>query len=360
MNETTKRMLFEKNNRIIEAVRQRAERICPGALDMIAVTGSFASGDYHEKSDLDLLIVIGEEAGYALSHCFILDDVGYDLYCHSWERLAQAAAYESPYVSKLLDAQIVYCREASVKERFDMLSEQLKARLNGPLTEDDCRNANAQLANAKARYFDAMMAGANGYMFPLMGVINALECAVYLLNHAVVRHGVRGVVDELVSMPSLPQDFIQLHGQIFADGSFESHLNAVCELIRNTQRWIDALTEQVYKRQMPDAANLGGTYEELISNYRNKLGLASMQGDHYLSKITLASAQLFFDEVALSVDIGEKQMFDTSDYSTPKTAEDAFLSAMKLYEQLYDKNGIRVCRYADISSFETMYIHGKL
>jgi hypothetical protein len=204
-----------------------------------------------------------------------------------------------------------------------------------------------------------MTAGENGYMFPLLGAVNALECAVYLLNHAVVRHGVRGVVDELVSMPSLPQDFIRLHGQIFAGGDFESHLNAVCELIQNTQRWVDALAESVCCRQMPCAENLRGAYEELISNYRNKLGLASMQGDLYLSKITLASAQLFFDEVAQTVDIGEMPTFGTSDYSTPKMAEEAFLSAMKMYERIYGTVGLQVCRYADIAAFESVYIYGK-
>ena len=74
----TRKALFEKNTRIIEAVIARAAEVCPKSLDLIAVTGSFASGDFHEKSDLDLLIVISDDAGYALSHCFILDDVGYD------------------------------------------------------------------------------------------------------------------------------------------------------------------------------------------------------------------------------------------------------------------------------------------
>ena len=123
MKNEVKQALFEKNARIIEAVRHRAELVCPGSLDMIAVTGSFASGDFHEKSDLDLLIVIGDDAGYALSHCFILGDVGYDLYCHSWDRLEHTAEYDSPYVSKLLDAQIVYCRDDAVRMRFDEIAD---------------------------------------------------------------------------------------------------------------------------------------------------------------------------------------------------------------------------------------------
>ena len=34
--------------------------VCPGALAMIGVYGSMLTGDVHEKSDLDLLIVIND------------------------------------------------------------------------------------------------------------------------------------------------------------------------------------------------------------------------------------------------------------------------------------------------------------
>jgi predicted nucleotidyltransferase len=63
MNQKTKEALLARNQRIIQAVKTKADLVCPGAVDLIAIVGSFASGDYHEKSDLDLLIVINQDSG---------------------------------------------------------------------------------------------------------------------------------------------------------------------------------------------------------------------------------------------------------------------------------------------------------
>ena len=62
MDYRMKEALLQRNQRIIQAVKAKANMVCPGAVDLIAVVGSFVSGEYHEKSDLDLLIVINQES----------------------------------------------------------------------------------------------------------------------------------------------------------------------------------------------------------------------------------------------------------------------------------------------------------
>ncbi|MBR5871019.1 MAG: nucleotidyltransferase domain-containing protein [Clostridia bacterium] len=359
MNENVKQKLFEKNARIIEAVKRRAEIVCPGALDMIAVTGSFASGDFHEKSDLDLLIVIGDERGYELSHCFILDDVGYDLYCHTWERLEHAAEYDSPFVSKLLDAKIVYCREDAVRARFDAIAGKLQQKLHAPLSEQDISHAEEYLKRAKEAYFDLVSCGGGGYDHPLIGVVYALECAVYILNHAVVRHGVRGVCAELTAMKMLPDGFLLLHASLFGDHSYGEAKTTAMTLIQNTARLIAECKNTVSPKQTLCADNLRGSYEELFSNYRNKLVYAAVHDDPYLSRMTLASAQLFFDEVGEAVDIDAPGPFDCTAYKDPVSAQRAFDDAMSRFEKNYARAGLSVCRYASVMAFEDAYIDRK-
>ncbi len=359
MTNQTKQFLFDKNTRIIEAVKARAAEVCPETLDMIAVTGSFASGDFHEKSDLDLLIVISDDAGYQLSHCFILDDVGYDLYCHTWERLEHAAEYDSPYVSKLLDAQIVYTRNDGVTERFSEIAARLQARLDAPLSAQDCERAMAEVALAKQSYFDLASSDGAGYYFPLIGVIYHLECAVYLLNHALVRHGVRGIPSELGVMTDLPDDFLALHGQAFGDLDFAQARTTAMTMIRNTERWVCARRAAVCQKQTPCDDNLRGTYEELISNYYNKLIYGADNGDRYLSRMTLGSAQLFFDEVGDAVALTRKIGFCDDAYRDGASAVNAFSEAMHVYACEYASVGLPVCNYTDINAFEDAYKHGK-
>ena len=53
--------LEERNQKIIDAVVKKANTVCPGALALIGIYGSFMTGDFHEKSDLDLLILINDD-----------------------------------------------------------------------------------------------------------------------------------------------------------------------------------------------------------------------------------------------------------------------------------------------------------
>ena len=114
MNENIKNNLLERNRRMIEAIKAKAALVCPGVVDLIAIAGSFASGDYYEKSDLDLLIVINSDSGWKIAKAVIIEDVGHDIYCQTWEGLEHAAEYPDPHVSKLLDADIVYTTNQEV------------------------------------------------------------------------------------------------------------------------------------------------------------------------------------------------------------------------------------------------------
>ena len=57
MDEKIKQNLIEKNNRIINMVIERAKRDFRDDIAIIGLTGSFSTGDFYEKSDLDLIII---------------------------------------------------------------------------------------------------------------------------------------------------------------------------------------------------------------------------------------------------------------------------------------------------------------
>lgn len=52
------------NQKIIDAIIAKAEKVCPDSLALIGVYGSVATGDEYEKSDLDLLILIQDDEGW--------------------------------------------------------------------------------------------------------------------------------------------------------------------------------------------------------------------------------------------------------------------------------------------------------
>ena len=81
------------NQKIIDAVIAKAEKVCPDSLLLIGVYGSVATGDVYEKSDLDLLILVRDDAGRKLATLFLLEDsgIGYDIYCVDWASLERDA-----------------------------------------------------------------------------------------------------------------------------------------------------------------------------------------------------------------------------------------------------------------------------
>ena len=61
--------LENRNRKIIDAVIRKEQAVCPGAVALIGVYGSFMTGDVHPLSDLDLLILINDDRGWQLGRC---------------------------------------------------------------------------------------------------------------------------------------------------------------------------------------------------------------------------------------------------------------------------------------------------
>lgn len=78
-----------------------------------------------------LYFIPKNERGKKLSTQFIIEDVSYDLFPMSWERLVANAAMDSPQGYLLLDAEVVYCCDEEALNKFEKLKKSLKVVLSG-------------------------------------------------------------------------------------------------------------------------------------------------------------------------------------------------------------------------------------
>ena len=131
------------NKAIVDAVIKKADALCPDSLALIGVYGSVATKDEHEKSDLDLMILINDENGWVLAEGFILDDidVGYDIYCTSWEMLERDAQCNHAHLSKLFDSMIVYCKDQSALKKLDEMNRKTAELLASDKRYEKANNA---------------------------------------------------------------------------------------------------------------------------------------------------------------------------------------------------------------------------
>ena len=357
MDRTIASILHTRNRAIIDAVLQKAAQCCPDALDLVAVTGSFSRDDYYERSDLDLLIVINDPTGRLLAKCFVLGDVGHDIYCQTREVLEHAAEYPDPHVAKLLDAEVVYCRSKEVAEWYRRLGDELRTRM-AAAPDISTLNAIEEHMNAAWQDFGRLCAEQNvgRCRYFAAGVLYRIEYAVYMLNGAYIRRGIRGIPEEICALPTLPEEFaIHYHALIEAQTVEDTRREAEM-LICATDRLIKEIQKRICPRKMLTSDALRGTHEEIHSNWRNKMYRAASEGDRYLSWMTEAAAQDFYNGMAAEYEMSPIVLMDDAPSGNLLARAHRFDDAMRRYGENYVQTGTKFCRYDTIDEFVADYL----
>ena len=343
-------MLRDREKKMVDAIIEKAKRVCADSLAMVGVYGSFATGDVHEKSDLDLLILIDDERGRQLAHAFILDDVGigYDLYCTTWQRLEEDAQCRHPHLAKLLDSQIVYMRHTQDDERLNALREQAIATLASPVRFE---RAGAALAKAKCAYADCATA-----LTLHQARASAAEMISYMLDTVMLYHGRyfrRGVkrAFEETSQLNLPFDLREMILRIIRAETAGDVIRTATDTLREVTAALPFSSEKA----APAAANLTGTYEEMYSNWRGKMAEAAERNDLFASFMNLAWFQGMLQGIAAEVDIPQFLILDRFDSVHLECNAALFDDTLAEYEAVYRQAGIEPVHYRDVDAFVQAY-----
>lgn len=348
-----------RNQKIINAVIEKAKRICPESLALIGIYGSFASGDFHEKSDLDLLILINDDKGWQLGSTFIQDDsgVGHDIYCTAWESLQRAAEYSDPNIAKLMDSQIVYCSDEKHRAELEKLRQKAAEILQKPFSAEDYTKSENMLKEAEHFYMSAMTAEKIADIRAQAGyVLYYVENALAMLNKKYFRYGTKRVYEELEAMERRPANLREMIESVLTANSEEQIKSCLTELVRETALVFKSAKSaiSVCKKEATDV--IGGTYEEMFSNWRNKMYDASKRQDRHLAFMSIASLNAMLSEISSETDIGGYCVFDGYDPNDLQKTAQAFDDFLKEYLEEYRKAGIGPNRFDDIDSFIKYYL----
>ena len=357
MNRTTASILHTRNRAIIDAILQKAGQCCPDALDLVAVTGSFSREDSYEISDLDLLIVINDPVGYRLAKCFVLGDVGHDIYCQTWEGLEHAATYPDPHVDKLLNAKIVYTREDGVLERYRQLGETLRSRMASAPNAETLEIIVAHMAGAWQDFGRLCLEDSFGRCrYYAAGVLYRIEYAVYMLNGAYIKHGIRGIPNEICALPLLPEGFAAHYHALIEAETVKDTKHELGALLHAADALVNEVRARVCPRRPLTADALRGTHEEIHSNWRNKMYRAAVEEDRYLLWMTEAATQDFYNGMAEEYEMSPVVLMDDDPIPDLLTRAHRFDDAMRRYGENYVRTGATFCRYDTIDEFVSDYL----
>lgn len=338
------------NKTIIDAVIKKADALCPNSLALIGVYGSVAAGDEHEKSDLDLMILINDENGRVLAEGFILDDidVGYDIYCTSWDMLERDAQCNYAHLSKLFDSMIVYCKDQSALKKLDEMKIKAAELLTSDKRYDKADNAYCE---AKKMFAESYLTESLSEVRSCAGAaIKFIEDAVMLYNGQYFRKGTKRAFDELRQL-KLSFDLETIIIDIIQAETVEKIRERLKELLVLTKEYLQVSK----KKELPAATNLRGTYEEMYSNWKSKMPEAADREDVYSSFMNLLSLQYMFHEIAEGIAVDD---FEIMDKFNPKNLEEnagVFDMALSNYLVEYEKVGICPKRYRSVEEFAKDY-----
>ena len=340
----------DRNEKIIDAIIKKAEALCPDSLVLIGVYGSVATKDEYEKSDLDLMILINDENGQVLADGFILDDVdiGYDIYCTSWDMLEEDAQCDHAHLSKLFDSEIVYCKDKIALKRLDGIR-----RKAAELLASDKRYEKADKA-----YSDAKKMLAEVYLTQSLSkarscagaAIEFIENAVMLYNGQYFKRGTKKALEELKQL-GLPFDPETRILAVIQAETVEKIRAGLTELFVLT----DGYLQVPKKKESPSAENLRGTYEEMYSNWKNKMAEAAGRDDVYSSFMNLLSLQYMFHGIAECIAVDDFEIMDKFNPKNLRVNVDVFDQALNKYLAEYEKVGICPKHFENMTEFAEDY-----
>lgn len=349
--------LKQKNKELIDIVIQKVRAEYQNDIDLIGVCGSFFTGDFHEKSDLDLLVVLNNERGWGFSTCFILDGIGYDLYGSPWAKLEKMASFDHTFVSHVIDADIVYCRKPEYRERFMQLKHKALNIINNPMTPEILQKSKKHLDDATLTYGEMMLEEEIGAVRQFSGgVINHLTNTVCFLNHSYFKLGVKHQLEEILAMKRVPKHFEEYFNGVMYATSVPAIRETATKLIKMVRELYDEIAEETLKKTVPTKDNLIGTYEEIWSNWKNKIQYAAEHKDLLLAFSSGASCQEFYNEMHRECGTVQINLMKHFQANNLDSFADAFEEAMQLYKKEYDRLLMQVLTYDSIDAFRKDYL----
>ncbi|MCI5728456.1 MAG: nucleotidyltransferase domain-containing protein [Clostridia bacterium] len=357
MTENQRENIKKRQDGILQTVIERAKRDFSEDIALIGGTGSYFRGAYDEFSDLDLLIVCDTERGHAIGTCFLLDGIGYDIYCTSWEDLEQMASF-APHtmVSHIIDPQLFYVRSQKDRERFLRLQEKAEKIAASAPDADSLRRARVHVENGRRIFGDLCRAQSLGRCRYQAGLLRAeMAAAVFQMNNSYLKGSSRREAEEIAALPCRPDSFLVLYQELPARKTREAMEKTAGQLLSCVQNLWEQ-TEQSIAGAGAQNPSIQGVLEEFHSNYVNKIARALKEEDGNAAFDALIGAQSFCDEMKELFGLPDFDLLEDFSFDNLGSLPQKMERVEKTYQKCYEATGISIKQYQTLADFRRDYL----
>lgn len=353
-----------RNNKIINAIMNEINNVCPNSIDLIGITGSFSNGNIHKSSDLNLLIIRNDNDAKCLDKNFIFEGVGFNICTRDWNYLEQISKYKDIYLSDLMNLEIIYSKNENILKKYKTLQNTLLCNINNKFNAREY--ISYYFSNILGFYDVINRTNDLGVAYRCLAkIIFNTEKIIYMLNNSYVKGSVIDMKKELYNMNILPSNFINVYDDITNCNCIGQVKSKAFLLIKVIEELIDKLNIKYSinkikmnknKRTKITSNNLIGTYELLVSKYKNKMYIAEINKDKYLAFKIMASCQDFYDDMYRKFYISNQKLIDsyTPDYLFANS--NYFNESLLEWYYLCNKYGVEIEYYFKLNDLDRIYL----
>ena len=278
-----------ENNRIVSAILKKIESDYRNDVAIFVCYGSFITNTENRLSDIDFYVIPKTKTGYEITQTFIIDNIGYDLWLISWERIEGISNLTSPFASILLDARVMFYSDETDLLRFEKYRKNTRSILDD---EERIRKLfDQKLLKLQSDIFELMFSTDRNDRNPT--VVRILEdylTMLALLNGTYVKKGLYNLESEIVDYAFVPSRFRERIERALKSNGRRAVAKVIANLLRDLK---EIRSPKPENRDGFDPNELLGFFEEFKSIY-NKL-ISACDAEDFLKAVY--SAQIVDSEI---------------------------------------------------------------
>ena len=288
--------------------------------------------------------------GYSLARTFIIDDMGYDLFPMSWERVEGLSTLNEGIAFCLADSEILYSRSDTDRERFELLRKTMFNNLKNKdfIYMKSLEKINCAMDIYKTMLFEKHLGNVRK---AAGGIIEYLSHALAIINGTYLKkdYGHSQIVEQIKSLKMIPTDFLINYEKILSAKDIEEIFKAVHNLIGETREFFEQFTPERNLKSY-NYEELPGWYEE--SRYTFRRIAYACKNNKFLECFHLGCyLQIEFDILTEEASLDKMDLLGSYDINDLSAFEKR---AEEIEEYIFseiNKHGVTLRKYDNLKEF---------
>ena len=340
----------ELNDSLVRWIRRKVETEYAEDIALVCIYGSWLNGTANHLSDVDCYFVPKTDRGFGLARTFILENVGYDIFPMSWERLEGIASLDSGMQPLVGDVMVLWQGSREDLSKLQSLQQTLRKNLQDP----DCTR---RAAHNRCRQAANILAGAPENRGRLLAgyVLTILAEALVLSKGEYFRFGTKRQYEDLCRL--FPGPVSELFAQTVQAPDDASALAAARQLLTEALKILNIPpfpaqpeTPEIPPLGEPNAPALAELYQEICSTF-NKIYLCCKNSNSVLAFLSAGVLQWDLDE-ARALGLPPIRLLDRFDHRDLEAFSRATREAENALVDFITSQGTNLTIYRSFPEFE--------